>query len=82
MLWIELVRPGFPISEAILNWQSSYSFIRTAKKIAVCLIIPFVMITFFESVIRNLIFVSLVNSCITVLNKGHEAFFKREVTKQ
>ena len=76
MSWIRPFEANMNLSAAVLNWQPKSIWIQTAKKIAVCLIIPFGMITFFEAVVKNLIFVNLANACVTILNLSYATFFK------
>lgn len=76
MTWITPFEANMDISRNIYEGRPSNRLVAIVQKIALCLVIPFAFIVFFEAIVKNLIFVNLANLGITILNAAHDLYNK------
>jgi hypothetical protein len=74
MSWIAPIQMNMDISRTVLEGKWENIWIETAQKIAIYTLIPFLMIAATEAVFKNLIFITLLNCAISVLNAGHSLY--------
>lgn len=72
MAWINRLELNMKISRNIYEGKSSNLLIAIAQKIAFYSIIPFVLIAFFEGIVKNFIVFNLANLGITIINGLYE----------
>ncbi len=62
------------ISRRIYEGNPDNRFIATAQKIAIYTVSPIMMIMMFEAIIKNLIFINLANTTITLINTIYDIY--------
>jgi hypothetical protein len=77
MSWISPIEMNMSISQNIYEGHWNNPLIVLAQKIAIYSIIPLALVVIFESIIKNLIFINLLNVGITVLNLTHDWYHAR-----
>ncbi len=75
MAWIPPVQLNMDYSRAFLEWNPKNRVVAAIRKIALTLIIPFVLIVFSEAVFKNLVLFGAINTGITLINLAHSLFF-------
>jgi len=75
MTWITPFELNMNISRSIYEGRPSNRLVAVIQKIALCLVIPFAFIVFFEAITKNLI-INLANLGITILNGAHSLYAK------
>jgi hypothetical protein len=76
MTWITPFEANMNISRNVYEGRPDNRLVAVIQKIALCLIIPFAFIVFFEAIVKNLILVNLANLGITLLNAAHDLYAK------
>lgn len=74
MSWIAPIQMNMDISRTVLEGRWDNCWIDTAQKIAIYTLIPFLMITAVEAILKNLILITLANCAISILNAGHSLY--------
>lgn len=74
---VALLEPNMSISRNIYEGRWENRWVTLAQDIAIGTIIPFTLVVLFEAVIKNLIFITLANVAITLLNISREKYHAR-----
>ncbi len=80
MPWIRPIEMNMDISRAVLERKWSNPLLALAQEVVIATRVPFLLIAYFEAIVKNLICINVINFGISLLNGSH-ALYKIAVAR-
>ncbi len=74
MSWISPIEMNMDISRTVLEGKWDNCLFEIVQKVALYVVIPFMLIVAFEAILKNMIFINAINLAIALLNAGYSLY--------